>query len=160
VSTEKFPYGHYGQLSKASTLLYRIFLFYRKPLPLPPESALSDTSYPASSGDNMLSNGTYLHANYNIHILMLSVLHTHLVCIELAGVFSSEYDTLLVGLRDFHKPSLRWRDIGKCIRLPLFSDSFLMTIINNYFHFKLFYYGSIPKGILDNISENFYYDPI
>jgi hypothetical protein len=27
---------------------------------------------------------------------MLSVLHSHLVCIEVAGVFSSEYDTLLV----------------------------------------------------------------
>jgi len=77
-----------------------------------------ETSYPSSFGDNLLSNGIYLHANYNTHISMLSVLYTHLVCMELAGAFSSEYYTLLVAYFHSHKLFLHRRDTGKCIYLP------------------------------------------
>src|SRR5688572_16257260 len=61
-----------------------------------PLSAHFEASYSTSSGYNMLSNGTYLHANYKTHISMLFILHTHHVCMDVASVFSSEYNTLLV----------------------------------------------------------------
>src|SRR3954454_4482214 len=59
-------------------------------------SAHFEVSYSTSSGYNMLSNGTYLHANYKTHISMLFILYTHHVCTDVAGVFSSEYNTLVV----------------------------------------------------------------
>src|SRR3989442_11304597 len=62
-----------------------------------------------STPNNMLLNGTYLHANYKIHISMLSVLYTHLVCIEVAGAFSSEYYILLVTYFHLHRQSLHRR---------------------------------------------------
>src|SRR5581483_5078815 len=93
-------------------------IVYQEPVLMLLVFAHPETSYPSSSDDNMLLNGTYLHANYNIHILMLSVLYTHLVCIELAGAFSSEYDILLVAYFHLHRQSLHRRDTGKCIYFP------------------------------------------
>src|SRR5256714_746489 len=115
-----------------------------------PVSVHFEASFLISSDDNMLSNRTYLHANYNIHILILSVLHTHLVCIEVAGVFSGEYYTLLVAYFHSHKLFLHRRDTGKCIYRPLilfFLRSVnLFNVYNNiYFYFKLFCWGIIPK---------------
>jgi hypothetical protein len=81
-------------------------------------SAHPEASYPTSSGDNVLSIGTYLHANYKIHISMLSVLYTHLVCMDVAGVFSSEYYILLVACFPAHKQFLHRKDTGKCIFRP------------------------------------------
>jgi hypothetical protein len=102
-------------------------------------SAHPEASYPTSSGDNVLSIGTYLHANYKIHILMLSVLYTHLVCMDIAGVFSSEYYILLVACFHSHKLSF----IG-AILANVFSAHLLLIIII-YFYFKLFSWGIIPK---------------
>src|SRR5947207_13202129 len=86
-----------------------------------------ETSYPSSFGDNLLSNGIYLHANYNTHISMLSVLYTHLVCMELAGAFFSEYYILLVAYLPSHKQFLHRKDTGKYIRLPFVFTRVLYT---------------------------------
>ena len=139
-----------GQLSKVNTLLHQVFLSYREPDSLPPGSAHPEASYPTFSDDNMLSNGTYLHANYKTHIQKPSVLHIRLICIEVAGVFSSEYYTLLVVYFYSHKLFLHRRDSGKCIYRPLilfFLRSVnLFNVYNNiYFYFKLFCWGIIPK---------------
>jgi hypothetical protein len=107
-----------ADFSKASTLLYQIFLFYREPVPMLLGSAHSETSYPISSGDNIPLNSSYLHGIYIIHILMLLVIHILLVCMEVAGVSSGEYDTLLDVCSPLHKSPLHWNDTGKCIYLP------------------------------------------
>ncbi|GET59370.1 hypothetical protein GLOIN_2v1559160 [Rhizophagus irregularis DAOM 181602=DAOM 197198] len=64
----------------------------------------------------MYSNGTFLYANHITHI-QKPPYNVH-VCIEVTGVFSGENNTLLVVCIPTHKPSLNWKNTGKCIYLP------------------------------------------